>query len=196
MRATPSPESSGDDPDIALLVEIARGDSFAIRTFVDRHLGRTVGLANRVLRNQADAEEVAQEVFLRVWKQAPTWEPGRAQFATWMHRVTLNLCYDRMRKKREVLGDDFPELEDDAAGPGEALHEKELAARVNEAIARLPVRQRIAITLCHTQELSNIEAAAVMEISVEALESLLARGRRKLKDLLRPQAGELLGIGQ
>ncbi len=196
MQATPSSETPVDDPDAILLADIANGDSFASRRFVDRHLGRTIGLAHRVLKNTADAEEVAQEVFLRVWKQAATWEPGRAKVETWMYRVTLNLCYDRLRKKREVLGDDVPEMEDDAAGPGEALHEKELAARVNEAIARLPERQRIAITLCHSQEMSNIEAAAVMDLSVEALESLLARGRRKLKDLLRPKVGELLGLGQ
>lgn len=196
LQATPSSEPPAIDPDVALLEQIGKGDSLASRSFVDRHLGRTVGLANRVLKNKADAEEVAQEVFLRVWKQAANWEAGRAKVETWMYRVTLNLCYDRLRKKREVLGDEMPELEDERAGPGEALHEKELAARVNEAIERLPERQRIAITLCHSHEMSNIEAAAVMDLSVEALESLLARGRRKLKDLLRPKVGDLLGLGQ
>lgn len=185
------------DPDAELLAGIARGDGIAARDFVDRHVRRITNLARRTLGNQADAEEVAQEVFLRAWKQAATWEPGRAKFETWMHRVTVNLCYDRLRKKREVTGnDEVPDMVDDRPDPGEALHEKELAAQVNDAMLRLPERQRIAITLCHHQGLTNIEAAEVMDLSIEALESLLARGRRKLKELLKPRAGELLGTGQ
>jgi len=185
-----------NDPDGDLIAAVAAGDPRAARELVDRHLPRMVGLARRVLGNQADAEEVAQEVFLRVWKQAPKWKPGKAKFETWMHRVALNLCYDRLRKKREVTGEDLPEAIDDGANPGEALHQKELAARINEALQALPDRQRVAVTLCHHEGYTNIEAAAMMDISVDALESLLARGRRKLKDLLRSEMNELLGAGQ
>ena len=185
-----------DDPDGALVAAVAAGDARATRELVDRHLPRMVNLARRVLGNQADAEEVAQEVFLRVWKQAPKWKPGQAKFETWMHRVALNLCYDRLRKKREVTGEDLPEPVDESDNTREALHQKELAARIDEAMQVLPDRQRAAVTLCHHQGYSNIEAAEMMDVSVEALESLLARGRRKLKELLRSEMDELLGAGQ
>lgn len=183
------------DPDGDVVAAVAAGDPRAARELVDRHLPRMMSLARRVLGNQADAEEVAQEVFLRVWKQAPAWKPGRAKFETWMHRVALNLCYDRLRKKREVTGDDVPEVPDESASPARALHQRELAERVNEALQCLPERQRAAIVLCHHLEQTNIEAAAAMEISVEAVESLLARGRRKLKELLRTDVNDLLDTG-
>ena len=184
------------DPDGELVAGVAAGEPRAARVLVDRHLQRMVNVARRVLGNQADAEEVAQEVFLRAWKQAPKWKPGGAKFETWMTRVALNLCYDRLRKKREITGDNIPELADDAADPNEALQQKELAGRVNEALQRLPDRQRTAIVLCHTHGYSNIEAAEAMEISVEAIESLLSRGRRKLKELLRSEVDEWIGTGQ
>jgi len=113
-----------------------------------------------------------------------------------MHRVALNLCYDRLRKKREVTGEDLPEPVDENAGPAKALQQKELGARIDEALQSLPERQRAAVILCHHQGYSNIEAAGMMDISVEAIESLLARGRRKLKDLLRGEMDDLLGQGQ
>ncbi len=182
-----------NDPDTDLVAAVAANQPGAARELVDRHLPRMIGLARRVLGNQADAEEVAQEVFLRVWKQAPTWQPGKARFTTWMHRVALNLCYDRLRKKREVIGEDMPEPVDEAPNPGEALHQKQVAARVNDALQMLPERQRVAITLCHHQGQSNGEAAEMMEISVEAIESLLSRGRRKLKELLRSEMNDLIG---
>lgn len=194
------PETSGDnhpqtvsDPDAGLVAAIARGDEAAARTLVDRHLPRIMNLARRVLGNQADAEEVAQDVFLRVWKTAKAWKPGKAKFETWMHRVALNLCYDRIRKKREVTGKDIPDPIDEGPGPGKALHQKQVAARVDEALQSLPERQRVAITLCHHQGYTNIEAAEMMDVSVEAVESLLARGRRQLRVLLRAELDHLLG---
>lgn len=185
-----------DDPDTDLVVAVARGDQAAARELVTRHLPKMIAVGRRMLGNQADAEEVAQEVFLRVWKQAAKWQPGAAKFETWMHRVAINLCYDRLRKKREITGDDVPEMVDEAANPAQALQAKELGARIDEALQRLPDRQRLAITLCHHQELTNIEAANVMEISVDALESLLARGRRKLKEYLRSEMDDVLGAGR
>ena len=146
-----------------------------------------------MLGNQADAEEVAQEVFLRVWKNAKVWKPGKAKFETWMHRVALNLCYDRIRKKREITGEDIPEPIDESPGPGRALHQKQVAARVDKALQALPERQRVAITLCHHQGYTNIEAAEMLDVSVEAIESLLARGRRQLRVSLRAELDHLLG---
>ena len=203
MQAGPSPKivrtivaAAIDDPDTDLVAAVARGDQAAARNLVERHLPKMIAVGRRMLGNQADAEEVAQEVFLRVWKQAAKWQPGAAKFETWMHRVAINLCYDRLRKKREVLSDEVPELADEAANPAEALQAKQLGLRIDEALQRLPDRQRLAITLCHITELTNIEAAAAMEISVDALESLLARGRRKLKEYLRSEMNDLMGAGR
>jgi len=181
------------DPDGELVSRIAGGDHAAVRELVDRHLPKVIAVARRMLGTREDAEEVAQEVFLRVWRHAGNWTPGQAKYATWMHRVTLNLCYDRLRKKREVAMEEVPEKIDDSPTPAQALHESQVAQRVDQALHELPERQRGAIILCHYQNLSNIEAAQVMEISVDALESLLARGRRGLKARLVMEAGDLVG---
>jgi RNA polymerase sigma-70 factor (ECF subfamily) len=169
------------DPDEDLVKRIGRGDAAAVQAFVARKLPRMLGLARRMLSDPIEAEDVAQEVFLRVWKQAPTWRPGAARFDTWMHRVALNLCYDRLRRRREEPVAETPERPDPTPTADKGLEQTELGTRVNAALAALPERQREAIVLCHYQELSNIEAARLMDISVEALESLLSRGRRALR---------------
>lgn len=172
------------DPDLELVRLVAQGDGAACAELVDRHLGRITAFAARMLSERAEAEEVAQEVFLRVWKHAERWEPGRALFSTWLHKVALNLCYDRLRRQREVSLPEGVEPEGHEDSPEKALRRKERAHRVSRAVASLPERQRAAISLCHYQELGNIEAAGIMNISVEALESLLGRGRRRLRELL------------
>jgi RNA polymerase sigma factor (sigma-70 family) len=172
------------DSDDELLSRVAAGDPAAARALVARKLPRLLSLAGRLLADAAEAEDVAQEAFVRVWKQAPKWRPGAAQFDTWLHRVALNLCYDRLRRRREVATADPPEQADDGPGPDRGLRAIDAGRRVSEALGRLPDRQREAIVLCHYQELGNIEAAAVMGVSVEALESLLGRGRRALRAAL------------
>jgi RNA polymerase sigma-70 factor (ECF subfamily) len=172
------------DPDEALLARVAEGDPAAVRALVARKLPRLMSLGQRMLGDAAEAEDVAQEAFLRVWKQAPRWQPGRAKFDTWLHRVALNLCYDRLRRRREVVTDTPPEQTDPGRSAEQGLVARDTAAQVAGALAALPDRQREAIVLCHYQELGNIEAAAAMGVSVEALESLLGRGRRALRTAL------------
>ncbi len=169
------------DPDEELVRRVGRGDPAAIQAMVARKLPRMLMLAQRMLGDAAEAEDVAQEVMLKAWKQAPRWTPGQARFDTWLHRVGLNLCYDRLRRRREIATDTPPERADEGPGPDRGLLAMETGARVDRALARLPERQREAIILCHYQELGNIEAARLMQISVEALESLLSRGRRALR---------------
>jgi RNA polymerase sigma factor (sigma-70 family) len=181
------------DPDLDLLRRIANGDGAACTALVDRHLRRITGLAGHLLGNHADAEDVAQEVFLRVWQQAPRWRSGEAKFSTWLHRVTLNLCTDRLRRRRETALEAAGDPPSDAPPPDAGLQEAAIVARVQAALAQLPERQREAIVLCHYQELGNIEAAAALELSVDALESLLARGRRKLRELLVEELPDLTG---
>jgi RNA polymerase sigma-70 factor (ECF subfamily) len=173
-----------EDPDEALLVRVADGDPAAVRALVSRKLPRIMGLAQRMLGDAAEAEDVAQEAFVRIWRQAPKWRPGQARFDTWLHRVALNLCYDRLRRRREVTTDDPPEVVDEGPAPDRGLEARDTGRRVSAALAKLPDRQREAVVLCHYQELGNIEAAAVMGVTVEALESLLSRGRRSLRAAL------------
>jgi RNA polymerase sigma-70 factor (ECF subfamily) len=172
------------DPDEELLARVADGDPGAVRALVGRKLPRILGLASRMLGDSGEAEDVAQEAFLRVWRQAPKWRPGQAKFDTWLHRVTLNLCYDRLRRRREIATDTPPEQVDEGPAPDRGLLAEDAGRRVARALQALPERQREAIVLCHYQELGNIEAATVMGVTVEALESLLGRGRRALRTAL------------
>lgn len=169
------------DPDEDLVRRVGQGDPAAIQVLVARKLPRMLALAHRMLSDAAEAEDVAQEAMLRAWKQAPRWTPGQARFDTWLHRVGLNLCYDRLRRRREIATDTLPERVDEGPAPDRGLMAAATGARVEAALAGLPDRQREAIVLCHYQELTNIEAAALMTISVDALESLLSRGRRALR---------------
>jgi RNA polymerase sigma-70 factor (ECF subfamily) len=169
------------DTDDELVLRAGRGDPAAIRALVARKLPRILALAQRMLFDAAEAEDVAQETFIRVWKNAVNWRPGEAKFDTWLHRVALNLCYDRLRRRRERPTGDVPEQVDTGPAPDRNLLALDVGKRVEASLAALPPRQREAIVLCHYQELGNIEAAALMQVSVEALESLLSRGRRTLR---------------
>jgi RNA polymerase sigma-70 factor (ECF subfamily) len=180
-----------EESDEALVLRVAAGDREACRVLVERHLARIVAFARRVLGDPAAAEDVAQETFLRLWARADLWRPGRARFTTWLHRVALNLCLDRMARRREAPLDPAVEPRDDSPSVAALVHGREIARRVDAAIAGLPESQRIAIALCHHQGLRNIEAAEAMGISVEALESLLARGRRTLREQLRDLLAEM-----
>jgi len=179
-----------DDPDEDLVRRVGQGDPAAIQAMVARKLPRMLALAQRMLGDPVEAEDVAQEAMLRAWRQAPRWTPGKAKFDTWLHRVALNLCYDRLRRRREIPTDTLPERPDDSAPPNRGLLAADVGVRVDAALAQLPERQREAIVLCHYQELTNIEAAALMKVSVDALESLLARGRRALRQALADLAPE------
>lgn len=178
--------------DEALLVAFGHGDRQAAAVLTLRLTPRVLGFSARLLGgDRAEAEDVTQEAMLRLWKVAPEWRQGEAKVTTWLYQVTRNLCMDRLRKKRGVDLDAIPEPEDGAPGAVQGLIEADRAAALNAALANLPERQRVAVTLRHLEGLTNPEIAEAMEISVEAVESLTARGKKALAAALADQREEL-----
>ncbi len=180
-----------DRSDDALLALYATGDREAARLLGLRFTPIALRVAQRMLKDPAEAEDVAQEAMLRLWRMAPGWQPGAAKVSTWLYRVVANLCTDRLRKRRTVPLDGVPEPEDGVPGVAERMIEADRAAALQEALAALPVRQRQAVILRHLEGVSNPEIAEVMEIGVEAVESLVARGKRGLVAALSGRRAEL-----
>jgi RNA polymerase sigma-70 factor (ECF subfamily) len=168
--------------DAQLMRSVAGGDAAAFRQIADKHLGSIVRYAFRLLDSKEEAEEVAQETFLRAWEHAGSYQPT-AKLTTWLHTIAHNAAIDRIRKRRETVSDDFDD-QPASARPSLLLASKETALAVQSALDSLAPRQRAAISLVHYQGLSGTETAQVLGIEVEAVESLLARGRRKLRKLL------------
>lgn len=178
--------------DAALLAAYARGDRGAARVLTERLVPRILGFAARMLGDRAEAEDVAQETMLRLWRQAPVWRPGEAAVATWVYRVAANLCTDRLRRRRQVPLDAVAEPPDEgAAGALAGLMAADRAVALQAALDRLPERQRQAVVLRHLEGLANPEIASIMGVGVEAVESLTARGRRALAAALAGRRGEL-----
>jgi RNA polymerase sigma-70 factor, ECF subfamily len=177
--------------DDALLVLFANGDPEAARMLTDRLGPRTYNVAMRVLGNRAEAEDVAQDAMMRLWRMAPKWEQGQAKVSTWLYRVTLNLCLDLKRRRRTVDLDAVAEPEDPARSVPEQLQDAARFDALQAALMELPERQRQAVVLRHIEELSNPEISGIMDISVEAVESLTARGKRTLAKALAGRRAEL-----
>lgn len=178
--------------DDALLVAYGNGDAQAARVLTQRLTPRVLRYATRLLGgDRAEAEDVAQEAMLRLWKVAGEWRQGEAKVTTWLYRVVTNLCTDRLRKTRGVAIDTIPEPEDDAPGAEAGLLERSRAQALEAALDGLPERQRQAVVLRHIEGLRNPEIAQVMDIGVEAVESLTARGKRALAATLAGRRTEL-----
>ena len=186
------PFDAGDLSDEALLAAYGRGEMRAARQLADRVLPAVWRTARRILGDAAEAEDVAQEAMLRLWRIAPEWRAGEAKVSTWLYRVTVNLCTDRLRKSgRGVALDTVPEPEDGAPGVAAGLIEADRMAALDAALLALPDRQRQAVVLRHLEGLANPEIAAIMGVGVEAVESLTARGRRTLAALLAARKEDL-----
>lgn len=180
-----------DEDEGFLLAAMASGDLSAFRALVGKHLAGVERLARRVLGNDADAADVAQEAMLRLWQSGGGIDVSAGGIRPWLNRVTVNLAIDRTRAgKRLVVGDvpDTPVAPEQERG----LALRDLGARVQQAMAELPERQRVALTLFHYEGFTQAAIAASMELSEEAVESLLARARRGLKDRLKGEWRELL----
>ncbi len=196
MNGPPDPgrELSEASSDEALLAAFSRGDAAAARALALRHGPRIHGYAARLLGDRHEAEDITQEVMLRLWKMAPRWRSGEARLSTWLYRVASNLCTDRLRRRAARAGpalQDVPEPPDEGPSALESLSEGERVAALNAALSELPERQRMAIVLRHLEGLSNPRIAQIMGVSVEAVESLVARGKRALAGKLAARKDEL-----
>lgn len=178
--------------DDALLAQIGAGDVAAWEAIIDRHLPAVSRYAAYVLGDNAQGEDVAQETFIRLMKKAQTWEANGFGLKSWLFRVARNLCIDYKRKKR-------PEPIENAEFIADPIDRHATDRRIDivntmeRALAALPEPQQTAIVLVHYEGFSGSEAANLLDISVEAVESLLARARRSLRQALQPDARELLG---
>ncbi len=169
-----------------LLAAIASGDRSAFETLVGRHVDAIHAYLFRLTGSRADAEDVAQETFLRVWQKAGSYQPGRVKPTTWLHTIAHRLAIDGFRKKRDVPlpGEAAPEQTDPQADPARQHDAVEQQRLLDAALRALPERQRAAVLLCQVQGFSNAQAAEILGVQVRALESLLARGRRALREAL------------
>ncbi len=187
MGAGAAPTVSDDE----LARRVAAGDAGAWRDLMDAHLGAITGYAWHMLGDLAEAEDVAQETFIRFMKKAPGWRPGAARLRTWLLRVAINLCLDRLRARRPQAELDV-EFEAEPGGVARIDGGIDHRRVVRRALRELPERQAGAIALVHYLDLTNAEAAETMAISVDALESLLARARRALRRKLEHLARDIL----
>lgn len=172
--------------DHALMGRVARGDKESFALLTSKHLKSMAALAQRFLGNAAEADEIAQEAFLRLWRYAPSWDPkGTGSVRTWLGRVVTNLCFDTLRRRRSVPLDDAEEIEDPASGPFEMLRAEDRRRMIQKLLSALPERQKIAIVCAYFEDMSGQEIAETLGVSVGAVESLLVRGREGLRKGLR-----------
>lgn len=176
----------------ALLEAYAAGDAAAARTLASTYTPLVFAHAFRMLNDRAEAEDVAQDAMLRLWRQAPGWDAqGGASVRTWLYRVTANLCIDRLRKTRpDGLPEDL-EIADGGLGAEEQMQDEARRLALQDALMQLPDRQRQAVVLRHIEGLGNTEIAQIMDIAPRAVESLTARGKRALTALLSGQRKDL-----
>lgn len=175
--------------DEQLMLRVAEGDLDAFEEIVRRHQRTAWRIAHRFLGDPVEAEDVAQEAFLRILDAAPRYKPSAA-FSTYLYRVVARLCIDNTRKKRLIFTDSLPDVFDGSPGPAAALVIKERDAEVRRAMSGLPPRQRMAVILKYYEGLSYAGIARAMGITVKAVERLLDRARTALKSCLSQKNGK------
>ena len=189
----PSAGKSEDDAeDVRLMRLSAEGDTQAFEQLVERHQALILGTVGRMLGSNSDVEDIAQQVFVRVWKSAGRYKP-QAKFTTWLLKITRNLVFNEMRRQKrhphvpiqpEPGAEEIPVRSDESAEPDAMLLESELRKAVDDAIQQLPDTQRMAVVLRRYEELSYEEIAEVLDLSVAAVKSVLFRARTELRQKL------------
>lgn len=180
--------------DDQLLGLIALGQEEAFQALVERHIDRGYAVAYRILHNGPDAEDVLQDAFLQVWTRRESWQSGKAKFSTWLFRVVTNRCIDHLRKQKATTLDAVPELKDDTSNQSKELELQEAIEMLEDAIGQLPDQQRIALVFSYHESMSNRDIAEIMETSVSAVESLLKRGKQKLRQTLKNHRRDILTL--
>jgi RNA polymerase sigma-70 factor, ECF subfamily len=193
--ADPEARASSDDDaeDVRLMVLVASGDTVAFEALIERHQTLVAGTVARMLGSNSDVEDIAQQVFIRVWKSASRYV-ARAKFTTWLLKITRNLVFNEMRRAKrhphvpvqiDPEAEELPLRDEMTATPDATLLQEELQSKIDSAIAQLPDTQRMALVLRRYQELSYEEIAEVLELSVPAVKSLLFRARTELRERLQ-----------
>ena len=186
-------EANGDAEDVRLMRLIGAGDTAALEELIERHQALVAGTIGRMLGGNSDVEDVAQQVFIRVWKSAGRYVP-KAKFTTWLLKITRNLVFNELRRtKRHVHVPIQPDPQSDeirlgdqvTQTPDASLLETELQGKIEEAIQSLPESQRMALILRRYQDLSYEEIARILELSVPAVKSILFRARTELRERLK-----------
>ena len=185
--------SEEDAEDVRLMRLVGRGDTSAFENLVERHQSLVTGTVARMLGSNSDVEDIAQQVFIRVWKSARRYVP-RAKFTTWLLKITRNLVFNELRRSKrrghvplqsEPGGEDHPPLKDETnPAPDASLLESELQQTIEEAIMQLPESQRMALVLRRYEQLSYEQIAEVLHLSVPAVKSVLFRARTELRSRL------------
>lgn len=175
----------GQVEDEALMGAVARGDQRALRLLMDRHMLRAIRVAARLVGNTADADEIGQEAFVRVWRHASRYDPARARFSTWLYQILTNLALDRRRRRQHVPLDEAGELVETGPAAEDRLVDREMRRLAEAAIEALPERQRAAVVLFHLEDVSVREGAAILGVTEKSFESLLSRGRAACRDYVR-----------
>lgn len=187
-----------NDRDVALMLKVKGGDMAAFEALVEIHQGAVIGTVAKMLGNPSEAEDIAQQVFIRIWKSAARYEP-QAKFTTWMFTITRNLVFNETRRKKRKPTVSNDEREEDSHQVVEDVHtatpdadvlQTELEKAVDDAIQALPEKQRIAIVLRRYEELPYDEIGKVLSMSVPAIKSLLFRARTQLKENLQKYLDE------
>jgi len=185
-------ESAADAEDVRLMQAVAAGDMAAFEQLIERHQTLVVGTIARMLGSNSDVEDLAQQVFLRVWRSASRYVP-RAKFTTWLLKITRNLVFNEMRRTKrqahvpiqpEAQGEDLPIKDESVQSPAESLLERELQQAIEAAIIELPETQRMALILRRYEGRSYEEIGEILELSVPAVKSVLFRARTELRGRL------------
>jgi RNA polymerase sigma-70 factor (ECF subfamily) len=193
--ADPEARASSDDDaeDVRLMRLVAGGDTVAFEALIERHQALVAGTVARMLGSNSDVEDIAQQVFIRVWKSAGRYVV-RAKFTTWLLKITRNLVFNEMRRAKrhpqvpvqiDPEAEELPLKDEVTMTPDATLLQEELQGKIDSAIAQLPDTQRMALVLRRYQELSYEEIAEVLELSVAAVKSLLFRARTELRERLQ-----------
>lgn len=191
-RPNSASEPTGDDVDVALMARVAEADERAFRELVERHQNAVVGTVARMLNDATEAEDIAQQVFLRIWKHAKRWRP-EAKFTTYLFTVTRNLVFNETRRRsrrKEVSADEreedsgFQAVAESRHEPHEEALKTEMHEQIDRAISQLPEAQRTAVILYSYESMPYEEIAKVLKTSVSSVKSLLFRARTTLREKL------------